>query len=217
MKKIIFTVLLLFIYSVNLFAQTNLTKEEYAVYDTVLESRYLETLKQFSVKSSFVISAETVELDFIPTGLMNKKSLLDYSNEKFQSYPKDLLNDFKEKNQFSVKLEKQSPTEYEYYLVSKGELDKLLEEGKKEEVNVSKNCVVCSWGGFVWQPLRRKYPNSTGYSKFSRIGFSSDNKFALMFINSEAAGYGGSMFYILEKTDNKWKVKEHIWVTLWST
>lgn len=217
MKRIIFTVLLLFIYSVNLFAQTNLSKEEYAVYDAVLESRYKEFLKQSRVKSSFVISSETVKLDFIPTDLMNKKPLLNYSNERLQSYP-DLLNDFKEKNQFSVNLEKQLPTEYEYYLVSKGELDKLLEEGKKEQAEYFKICNSCSLGdGFVWQPLRRKYPNSTGYSKFSRIGFSSDNKFALVFINSEAAGYGSSMFYILEIADNKWNVKEYVWVTFWVT
>lgn len=218
MKKPIFTVLLICIYSFSLFAQSKITKEEYAVYDAVLKNRYMEILKQFSVKPSFVILADTVKLNFIPSGYTNKKSLLDYSNERLQGYSEDLLNKFREKNKSSVNLEKQSPTEYEYNIISRSEIDKLFEEGKKEQAEYVKKCNPCSWGdGFVWQPLRRKYPNSTGYSKFSRVAFSSDNKSAIVYIDDESAGHGDSMFYILEKADNKWKVYKYIWVTSWDT
>ena len=218
MKKILFTILLICIYCSNPFAQSNITGEEYGVYDAVLKSRYMKIHKQQGVKVSFVILEDTVKLDFVPSGYPKKKTLLDYSNERINGYSEDLLKDFREKNKFSISLEKQSPTEYQYNIVSKDEIDKLFEEGKKEQSEYSKKCNPCSWhNGFVWQPLQRKYPNNAGYSKFSRVGFSSDNRFALVYIDTESAGHGDSSFYVLEKADGKWKIRENIWVTGWDT
>ena len=221
MKKTIFAILLICICSSNLFAQSNLTSEDYAVYNEVLESMYKDFLKQseqFGIKPTFVILEDTVKLDFVPSGFTNKKSLLDYSNESLPPDLEDLLKDFKEKNKFSVKLKKQSPTDYEYNIVSTTELNNLLEEGRKEQVEYAKKCHPCFWGdGWIWQPLRRKYPNSAGYHKFSRIGFSSDKKSALVYLDEESAGHGSSWFSILEKTDGKWKIRERLWVTSWDT
>jgi hypothetical protein len=217
MKKIIFATFLICLSSINLFAQANSGKEEYAVYDAALRNIHGEWTKQSDATVSFVVLEDTVKLDFVPSG-MNKKSISEYVNNKFTYSKKDLLTDFTANNQNSVKLEKQSPTDYEYDFVSKAELENLMTEGRKEFGDGLKrcNCVIFE-DTFSWQPLRRKYPNTYGIYQFSRVGFSSDKKYALVFVNREAGDSGDASFYILEKTDDKWKVQDKIHVSLWIT
>ncbi len=77
MKKAIFTILLLCSCSFNLFSQSNLTKEDYAVYATILDDIYTQQIKSYGVKTAFIISADTIKLNFVPSGV-NKKPVSDY-------------------------------------------------------------------------------------------------------------------------------------------
>jgi hypothetical protein len=217
-EKIVVAVLFICLSNLNLFAQSKLLKEDYSIYETILNNIYAQTLKQSGNEIAFVILNDTVKSDYILSGSMHKESVLEYTYERLSTYKKDLLKDFRESNQNSTKLEKQSPTDYEYNFVSKVEIDMLLEIGRKEYSESLQKCK-CIYldSGSSWQPIRRKYPNSWGIYKFSRIGFSSDKKLALVFLAIEAGDYGDSKFYILEKVDDKWKIKENVGVSSWIT
>ena len=60
--KIIFTILLIAFGSFNLFAQSEITEEDYAIYAEVLRNIYTENFKPNGYKTSFVIFENTVKL-----------------------------------------------------------------------------------------------------------------------------------------------------------
>ena len=166
-------------------------------------------------KISFVVLDETVTLDYVPPS-MAKKSLLQFSNEKLVNYPIELRKAFEENNRSSAELEKQEPTDFEYYLVSPDEIEQLLALGRKEFQESLENCkCIYSGAGSIWQPIRRKYPKSHGVYKFSRSGFSSDKKSALIFLTHEAGDLGEADFYFLEKVNDIWKIRKTVGVSNW--
>ena len=216
MKKIISTILLTAFCTFNFFAQITTIKEEYAIYAAVLENIYAENFKHNEYKTSFVISENTIKSDFVPLGFIKPKSVLDYANDKVQSRLENLLTDFRERNEYSTNLEKQFPTKYQYNLITKDEIEYLLEQGKKEYKETLKKCKCLFFdGGFAFQPLYKKYPNSYGYYNFSRIGFGSDRTVALVFANKVSGDQGSATFYILEKMNDKWMVSEKIFAGSW--
>ncbi len=216
--KVIFTIFSIVFCSFNLFAQSNITKEDYAVYAGVFESIYMESFKRNEYKTSFVILDNTVEPNFITleNNLKNNRAS-DYlyktnsSTELTPSTFEILLKDFKENNKQSTKVEKQFSIEYECKISTKIEIDQLLEAGKKEYEEIlkkSKDPYFGSKSSFMWQPFYRKYQNSGGYYNLSRVGYSANKKLALVYVNMESGDYGSSTFYVLEKVNNKWEIRK---------
>ena len=198
MKKAIFTVLLISFLGFNAFAQSNLSREEYAIYASILESIYQDNWKQYKTKTSFVILDDT----FKP----------GYEDESDIGKMKGMSKDFNRKNQTSAKIERLFPIKYEYEITSKSKVDELLEIGRKELDRIKEdikrnNKPQITWGSsIVWKSFDEKYPNSNGYYQFSRVGFSSNKRFALVRVEREASESGDSMFYILRKVKGKWKI-----------
>ena len=222
--KVIFTVLLIAFSSFNLFAQTTLTKEEYGVYAAVMNEIYARNTKHNEIyaknskdneiETSFVIFENTVEpnLETLEHNIKNQR-ILDYlditvpPNSSKTFVFDDLLKNLEENNENSAKLDGRIPIDYKYSFISKDELDNLLKEGKKEYEEELKRCnCVFIGAGSIWQPFFRKYRSYQGYYSFSKVGFSSDKQFALVFFKTESGDHGSSTFYVLEKTNDKWEV-----------
>ncbi len=234
MKILTFAVLLMMFCSLNLFAQTVVNNEEYAVYAAVMDEiytrnskhneLYAKNSKDNEIETSFVILENTIEPD--QTTLNNNlksNRILDYLNattppNSLKTFAFDeLLKNLKENNKNSAKLDGTFPVEYKYSYVSKSELDKLLEEGKKEYEDELKRCkCVFTGSGSIWQPFFRKYKTHSGYYSLSKVGFSFDGQFALVFFKTESGDQGSSTFYVLEKVNDKWQVRKNFgsaWVT----
>lgn len=225
MKKIIFSILLIASGSFNILAQANVTAEEYAVYAKVFEHVFGFNYKPES-KPHFVILEDTSssKTDFnpayIPPGNYSYHSLeyflqgeSDYDNlykinpQKGMTPQKleEILRDFKEKKRFPAKLERKFSIKQEYSLISQSALEKLLAEGKKifEDLPNKEPYLLLS-GGIIWKRFREKYPSSNGCYILSRVGFSRDKNFAMVFVhreNGDDATYG---YYIFEKVADEW-------------
>ena len=108
-------------------------------------------------------------------------------------------------------MEKRFPIENEYIIITKNEIDQLLKAGEKEYQEILKKSADPFFGskiGFAWQPFHKKYQNANGYYSLSRVGYSTDKKLALVFVNLESGDYVSSTFYILEKVNDKWEVRK---------
>lgn len=214
MKKIIFTILLIAFCSFNLFAQSIVTKEEYEIYATVFE-KHFENSRSVGFVFSIAILQDTTGVDLKKS--LNDKRVSDYFYSMFLSAQlkrmdlEDLVENFEETNKDSVKLEKQIPTEYEYSLVTKGEIEALIEENRKENAEYYKKCSPCMPSPYTWQPFHGKYRNLLGYYSLSRVGFSKDKKFALFYISGEELGQRAWGFYVLNKVNDKWEIYKGFW------
>ena len=187
--------MLIFVCSFSLFAQSSVTKEEYAVYARVLRYIRLENLEQSKTAFSFVILDDT----FKP------KDITEYKNGRFRSLSKD----FKLKNLTSSKLEKSFPVNYDYEITNQSQIDELLKIGGKEFERIEaeyklRNIGITDKNSFVWEPFYAKYPNADGYYRFSRVGFSSGKIFALVSVEGQGGFWSSNMECILKKTNGKW-------------
>jgi hypothetical protein len=190
----------------NVFAQSKVTKEEYAIYTTVLKSIYVDYLKENKTKLSFVIIDTTYQPDVF--------------SEKKADKISGLLNNFKQRNQVSTKLDKSFPMKYRYEITNKSEIDNLLEIGRKEFNESQKKSKtplpetsVEKWSPFhkkyleeKWKPFHKKYLDSFGYYELSRVGFSFNKEFALVYVEFTASEGGSSMNYILSKKKGNWTI-----------
>jgi len=66
-----------------------------------------------------------------------------------------------------------------------------------------------NWG----EVMNEKYPNSGGYKIFSRVGFDATLDQALVYVGHVAGPMmGGGFYYLMEKQDGKWGIKQQIMV-----
>jgi hypothetical protein len=213
MRKIIFTVLLVAFCSISLFAQSKITKEEYEVYAAIFEHNY-KNFKPNEYQTTVAILKNTIMPDLVSLEKhLKHPRMAGYlyetdANGGIESAEfENLLGNFKEVNKNVVDLEKKFSIEYNYDLITKTEIAELLKEGGKESAEYYKKCEPCAFGGnFTWQPFHRKYRNSGGYHSLSRVGFSKDKKWSLVYATIESGDYGSRNFYVLRKSDNKWEV-----------
>jgi hypothetical protein len=217
MKKIIFTILLMAFCGFNILAQSKITNEEYEIYTGVFEKRF-EKIELDKAVTRIAILENTIEPDYSWLArYLSDKRLANYlyspepSGSVNPSDWEEALENLKYVNGKSEKLAELFPIEYKYNLVTKSEIDALVEEGKKElaERFEKCKCVFSGVGGVIWQPFHRKYRNSSGYYSFSRVGFSKNKKLALVFSKMESGDQGWTTFYILGETDGKWKVLKY--------
>lgn len=71
-------------------------------------------------------------------------------------------------------------------------------------------------GGGGWDSFYAKFPGAQGIMVFSRVGFSSDKKQALVYVGNQAHMLGGAGYYVLLRKENgRWVIKdaETIWIS----
>jgi hypothetical protein len=70
--------------------------------------------------------------------------------------------------------------------------------------------------GNAWGRYYKKYPNSMGLLRLSRVGFNSDGNQAAFYVSNSCGGLcGEGSFVIMEKVDSNWKVLQEVqvWVS----
>ena len=197
MQKIAFLIFSILFCGFNLSAQTKLTREEYAVYASVLKVIYKHNRETYSNKSEFVIVNETkVDADLeLP------------SERKYRN----LVRDFNRKNLTSGIVEKKFPRgaySETYYLVSQTEIDDINKEARIEfekQYAIDKlNPSIANPGGNSWATFYQKYPEASGYYNLSRVGFS--GRVAIVRVKGDLGWNGFSRTYILKKVKSKWRI-----------
>lgn len=190
--KIFLITLLATVFSVNLVAQSEITSQEYEVYG--------------SQSSSLILNLTSVKR-------LNSDSnwLKKWIPKKLQT--KSILSDFLIKNEKSYLIEEKLTTTSKYQLLSPNDVNTALSIDEKEP-DFKKR----SWDyeEKAWENFYKIYPNSGGYAVFSRVGFSNDNKYALLYIGSYYGWLGAEgNYYLLKKEDEKWKVQKKIraWIS----
>ena len=198
MRKIFYSFLLIGVTAISVVAQPRVTKEEYAVYASVLKSIRSDQLERSKEKYSFVILNNTFRADdFNPFG-----------KRRFRS----LSRDFVRKNRVSAKLVKSIPVNYEYTIISRPDVDELLKIGTEDLEKVraeyarGKVGMAMGYGSSVWKRFYASFPNTNGYYQFSRVGFSPDKKFALVSIEGTGSSWSGADTHILRKNKGKWQI-----------
>ncbi len=118
--------------------------------------------------------------------------------QSFDELKSETLEDFNSKNKESSRLEKKFPTKNTYVLISDEEIKKFFDKR-------------LDWEGFY-----KKYPKSDGFSTFSRVGFSTDGKQALVFAAQSCGGLcGEGNYYFLKNENSEWKIikKQMTWIS----
>lgn len=202
MKKIFVFFAILFVLTVNLFAQSAITKSDYEIYAEILRDLRREDIRKNKTKFSFVI------LSITETGT-NAPEI--YKEKKYAGLNKD----FERKNRNPLKFKKVFPVDYKYELIEKPEIESLLSEGRKEtqrlkaEEKKSKSSQSdTGWSEADWKYFSEKYPMSNGYYKFSGIGYSRNKRFAVVTIEGKGTYWSGNAEYLFEKIGNKWVIKQ---------
>jgi phage pi2 protein 07 len=211
MKKSLFAVLLLCLGSLSLYAQINATKEEYAVYAFAIGEINRESRRQQQIESSFEIRPRLIESSFV----ILEETLLPPYNPNVDEIRKikGLGEDFRRKNQTSIRLKKQFPIRFNHKVVSKSEIDELLAVGQvrwnridEDEKRSNSEARSCCPSDVIWKPFYERYPKAQGYYQFSRVGFSKRRNFALVQVEKITGSSSGIMNYVLRKEAGNWQL-----------
>lgn len=123
---------------------------------------------------------------------------LDYIRSGLPSLSDEALDNFVQRNQQSGPLTPDMELDVDYILLSTEELSEITRQS--------------NWGEVITQ----KYPGSYGYTIFSRVGFNNTLDQAVIYVGNMAAPLMGSGFYyLMEKENGDWVIKEQVmaWIS----
>ena len=126
------------------------------------------------------------------------QELKEQLRNSFKDISRETVESFAARNVESVQLSPDMDLGVEYVLLSHEEL---------AEISSQPN-----WG----ELLTEKYPGSYGYTIFSRVGFNNTLDEAVIYVGNVAGPLMGSGdFYLMEKIDGEWLIKEQymIWIS----
>ena len=223
MKRSFFIIFLIVGCCFSIFAQSKITKDEYAVYAAVMKDIYTERLRESKEQTSFVFLDETRVTDDSDNSEASETENVEIDLGEDAEYLKEftdilrntkgLNEDFERKNKASVKLQRLFPTKLKYTLTSKSEIEKLLEIGRKEyekfqeKLKHENKLVIPSYGSdIIWKDFYKKFPDAHGYYQFSRIGFSFNKNYAVVDVEGKGNYWSFSSTYILKKNKKGWRI-----------
>ena len=128
----------------------------------------------------------------------NPQQSIDYIKSGLKDISQETVNSFVERNAQSSQLSSEMSLGVEYKLLGAAEL---------KEISSQSN-----WG----EVLTQKYPNSHGYTIFSRVGFNNKLDQALIYVGNVAGPMMGSgSYFLMEKQNGKWIMKEQVmsWIS----
>lgn len=160
--------------------------EEYLVMSTVL-SEYDQPGKEFIIMDLTIQGHDL--LDLSPSNFVAPRV-----NEELPQLLDETKKDFNERNRQAYPLEKKFSVKSPYTFITKAEYDAIFKD-KFED--------------YAWKDFYKKYPKALALYYFSRVGFSSDKKQAVIQIH-EAHGTLGKeyVFFLLAKNEDAWKVEK---------
>jgi hypothetical protein len=123
---------------------------------------------------------------------------VDFIKSGFKDVSAETAACFKERNQQTTQLAPDMQLSVEYALLSADELKQITSQPNWSDV------------------LNGKYPDSNGYTIFSRVGFNDTLDQAVIYVGSISGSMMGEGFYYLMKKQNgEWKIKEQmmVWIS----
>lgn len=177
--------------------KSNPVTEEYAVYSSLLNE--FRNSPAYGRKVSLLVINDQTSDDKI-MGHSPEKIFKDRNislSDEFQA----ALKDYEAKNKESQLLTRSLDLKLDYLLTNYKELNALF-KGKD--------------GDDFWVAFYKKYPNSPGLIKLSKVGFDPEMKHAFIYVAITCGGTcGGGSYRLLTKEDGTWKVtrKIPIWVS----
>lgn len=210
MRKIIFTILFLVCVALNISGQSKITDEEYLIYSTVFESVYSKSKSEIQIvlldntagssKNSFPLEHHLNTKTFTDT-IYRINPHKGISPQKIE----ELVKSYNDKNLNPGTVKSKLKIKNRYVIIPQSELDKLLIEGRKIYDEMPNKPVDDLHSPMItWKPFLKKY-RTNGCYHLSKVGFSKDKNFALVFVSQTDGISGGDMFYILEKTNGRWE------------
>lgn len=139
-------------------------------------------------------------LEDTSTGLPSDdpQQMVDFIQSNFTGVSTETIASFQERNQQSTQLAPDMNLGVDYTLLNADELKQITSQP--------------NWG----ETLNEKYPNSGGYTIFSRVGFNNALDQAVVYVGSVAGPMMGSgYYYLMEKQNGEWVVKEKVmaWIS----
>lgn len=191
MRKIIVTAIVIILCSLKVLTQSKLSNEEYKVLTLFLNK---------DAKSLLIIGNETTD---------EKKNIkaadLDFNflKSQFEGILKETAIDFILKNRKTASLDRKIDTKAQYILLDRKTFESYFSNKRKSDKD-------------PWKNFYKRYPNSNGFTEFSRIGFSKDRKQAFIYVSNRCGWLCGSgYYYFLVKENDVWTIKGEsmIWVS----
>jgi hypothetical protein len=182
--------------------------EEYAVYSALIndnlkdedEARKAEgTARKRDDDRVLIINANTS----LWVGFMidESKNFFDELKQSSTELQPETVNDLQVKSNGVSTLERKFSFKMKYALTSDEEIDSFFKEGV----------------GGGWEAFHRKYPKSSGFLTFSRVGFNADKTQALVYKGFSCGGLcGGGGYTLLTKKKGVWVVGRSVgptWVS----
>jgi hypothetical protein len=128
----------------------------------------------------------------------NPEESIDYLKSGLKSISKETVISYLARNAQPSQLSPNMNLGMDYVLLSADELAKISSQP--------------NWG----EVLTEKYPGSNGYTIFSRVGFNNTLDQAVIYVGKVAGPMMGSGFYyLMEKKNGEWLLKEQInvWIS----
>jgi hypothetical protein len=126
------------------------------------------------------------------------KQSIDFIRSGLKGISKETLNSYLARNAQPSQLSPDMKLGMDYVLLSADELAKISSQP--------------NWG----ELLTEKYPNSNGYTIFSRVGFNNSLDQTVIYVGKVAGPLMGSgSYYLMEKKNGEWVIKEQVmsWIS----
>ena len=121
--------------------------------------------------------------------------MIDNIKDGLPGISNDTIDSYVERNAQSAQLSPDMQLGVDYVLLSQEELAEISRQPNWHEV------------------LTEKYPGSDGYTIFSHVGFNRSLDQAVVYVGKVAGPLmGAGYYYLLEKQDGEWAIKEQIMV-----
>jgi len=121
--------------------------------------------------------------------------MIDNIKDGLPGISNDTIDSYVERNAQSAQLSPDMQLGVDYVLLSQEELAEISRQPNWHEV------------------LTEKYPGSDGYTIFSHVGFNRSLDQAVVYVGKVAGPLmGAGYYYLLEKQDGEWTIKEQIMV-----
>ena len=125
----------------------------------------------------------------------NPEQTMDYIKSGLKDISNETLNSYLARNAQPSQLSPDMNLGMDYILLSADELAEISSQS--------------NWG----ELLNEKYPNSYGYTVFSRVGFNNSLDQALIYVGNVAGPLmGAGYYYLMEKKNGEWIIREQVMV-----
>ncbi len=178
-----------------------ISNEEYKIYSTIIDSFYTHTSTEY-----IVINDSTI-FDFVYGKKEKYKNgtdslyLLVHLKGCNCSDSLELFYNYIQKNKLKYRLDYEKfYTRKKTFLLKQSTFNSYFKNGIKNG----------------WKKFNEIYKNSTGYIKFTRVGFNNIGNKAFIYVEQYCGRIcGEGVYYFLEKVLNKWKVikKKILWIS----